>query len=180
MNDVIFTQYPDIVAMRETGVLIDERPSGLPEDAVMVSFTCSDGHRIQEIFKRQIEMHKCNVHLIALNGGAMLLSDACPANNEFPLHRGLADMVIASCAIKNTQLIALGSHWPCAVAAKYGLSVDDVLTLTVHGHNLIEARRPDLKAFCFFHVAHPNGRPRTYTIEEKHEHFKHKVLLLPA
>lgn len=171
-------QYADILALRSSKVLTEVVPAGLDPKAVMVAISCSDGHRIKDIFNHHCREQKCNIHLLALNGGAMLLSEACPANSEFPWYRGLSAMIIQSCDIKSTNLVAVGSHWPCAVAKKYDLSVDDVLNLTLHGRLEIKRLRPNLKVYAFFHVVHADGRHRSYTVNHKHAHFANRRLLI--
>ncbi len=171
-------QYAHILALRNDLKVLDEhQPAGLPEDAVMVAISCADGHRIKDIFDHHHDTQKCNIHLLALNAGALLLSEACPENNDFPWAQGLRQMVLKSCAIKKTKFVALGSHWPCAVAMEHGLSVDDVLTMTLHARLKLKELDPTLQVYCFFHVAHLDGRPRTYSIAHKHEYFGDMVLL---
>ncbi|MEK7537893.1 MAG: hypothetical protein AAB619_02895 [Patescibacteria group bacterium] len=170
-------QYADILALRSNCVLTEVYPAGLDPDAVMVSVFCSDGHRFDDAYTHKRSVQKCRIHPLSLNGGAQLLSEACPANHEFPWHRGLPDMIRQSCELKSTNLVALGSHWPCAVAEKFNLSVDDVLVLTLHGRLVLKRQYPDLEVYTFFHVVHADGRHRSYTVDHKHPHFANRRLL---
>ena len=171
-------QYRHIVDLRENcQVLKDITSAGLPENGMVIALTCSDGDRFQDYFEHHQKTQQCKIHPLSLNGGAMLLSEACPENNIFAWHRGLTGMILKSCSIKQTNIVALSSHWPCAVASEHNLSVDDVILLTIHGRLILKQLNSRIKVYCCFHVAHLDGRHRTYTIDHQHKYFQRQALL---
>lgn len=161
---------------------LDElRPAGLNADGMIITVTCGDGDRIEDILGHKRETHRCKVHALCENGGAMLTSEAYPANSEeWPWGRLLRRSVLDACELKRTNLVALGSHYPCGIAKKLGISLDDVIRLTVDGKRTLKLMKPDLEVYCFLHVAHPDGRPRTYTIDHKYPPFSEGGILQPA
>lgn len=178
-------QYQQIIDLRnappnsEGRRPLDElKPAGFNADGMIITVTCGDGDRIEDILGHKRETHRCKLHALCDNGGAMLASEAFPGNSEeWPWGRLLRRSVLDACEVKETNLVALGSHYPCGIAKKHGLSSIDVIRLTVDGRRELKAQKPELEVYCFLHVAHLDGRPRTYTIDHKYAPFSEGGIL---
>ncbi len=188
IHGVTETDYQRVMELRNAPPNSDGRrpldelkPAGFNEDGMIITVSCGDGDRIEDILGHKRVTHCCKVHAICQNGGAMLMSEACPANSEeWPWGRLLRRSVLDACELKGTNLVALGSHYPCGLAKKLGISLDDVIRLTVDAKRTLKAMQPSLEVYCFFHVAYYDGRARTYTIDHKYTPFSEGGILPPA
>lgn len=142
--------------------------------------TCGDGHQIGDILGYQVAVcgeHREDpvVHVLALNGGALLIPEDSPLNNDFPTtDLLLLEQMRVAKDVKDLSIFALYTHHPCAMAARVGLTLPQQINLLLEAKRRVKQTMPGVKAACFCHVDHfsLNGeqKRRTYYVDE--EQFK--------
>lgn len=139
--------------------------------------TCGDGHQICDILEHQAAVcgEFCEdpvIHVLALNGGALLIPEDSPLNTDFPAKDlMLLEEMRVACEVKNLGVIALYTHYPCAMARREALSLPKQLDLLARAKRRVKKEMPAIKVACFCHVDHcelsGEQKRRTYYFDEE-------------
>lgn len=140
------------------------------DGAVLVA--CADGDQLWDVFAHhaQTQVHRATprMHLLSLNGGALLLpfnSKLSRATHE-DIH--LLRHIKAGLQMKTMKTIALYAHAPCNAATQCELDVLQCVGYLMDAKVRIKEEVPDVSVACFLHVDYSNDndaeRKRTYFV----------------
>ena len=136
-----------------------------------IMVACSDGDQLYDLISRHTNLCQNNpnhtrIHLIALNGGALLLDATSPLGKEVPAHpeyRVILRHLLGARELKKITSVALYSHAPCGMADKFGLSVADILRSLAWAKTFLENFHK-FKAANFLHVDYGQGVKNSYHV----------------
>jgi hypothetical protein len=149
--------YTFINEMRESGVFEDVIPEKLQANSRMVVCQCGDGHRFRDWFKHLSETLCYNaelIHPITLNGGALNLSFYSPLTNRGGVQHDMVCLqnIREGCEIKNTKIVPIGVHFPCGMAASFGLSARQTLSRFIEAKQRLRTSIPGVQPIMLVHV----------------------------
>lgn len=152
---------PEFRKLRDSGVLCDIERHRIDATGGVIFVPCGDGHQFDDLFShlRGLLIHQISVleqphiHLIALNGGAMLL----PALSPFAAHVPNSDIVmldniVGAYRMKGFRTVILEVHAPCGMANLMQLSPLQQIDLLMEAKVRVKEHLPGVKVACFFHT----------------------------
>lgn len=119
---------------------------------------CSDGHQFGDVYghiatvcKQVVDVDL--IHPVALNGGAMLMSNLLPEKQCRHGNTMLENILEASQPnVKNTKDVFLYAHFPCAIARGNGIGVVDQGLYLMKAKKRLQEADPGMRIKCFFHI----------------------------
>lgn len=149
---------------------------------------CSDGDQFDDVYSHIAGVCKETVatnriHPVALNGGAILMSNQLPEQQRRHGDCMLENILKAS-EIKKIEDVFLYTHFPCAIASSNGLAVIDQGRYLMMAKKRLRETSPNLRIKCFFHidmydeVEGDSHKRRTYFVPK--EMWENEAYLLPV
>lgn len=151
-----------------------------------VCISCADGHQLPDIIQHLYDgrFPRWNrlwgflrrrpspcTHILALNGGGLLLSPGCRLN------QGESAILLRQAAtaleLKNLSVITPLAHYPCGAAALAHMPVAEVLRHLRAAAQELRRRFPQATIVPLFHIDWGCGRKRTYVLREDDPFFAH-------
>lgn len=143
--------------LRGKGLLkdVDAHRINLTDGAILV--TCADGDQLPDIFGNFSEAclaHRATprVHVLGLNGGALLLPRDTPLNTANREDLVLLSHIRTAIKLKNIRTVALYAHAPCGAAGLAKLSLLEVVNMLAKAKARVKEEIPESKVACFMHV----------------------------
>jgi len=154
--------------LREKNILADVDAHLLNQKDGVIMIACSDGDQMPDVFKKQSELilDQCEnprIHVLALNGGALVVPNDSPLNQEINNAEVLLKNLEGAIELKKIHTLILYAHAPCGAAGLFNLDVNSVIEALVKSKEIIKQRFTGLKVACFFHVDWGDHK-RTYFI----------------
>ncbi len=154
--------------MREFGVLRDAEGHRLDQASGVILVACADGDQMPDLFRFQAGMSDGQrevprVHVLALNGGALLIPDGSPITNVGE-DRVIIEHLRGAQGLKGISTVALYVHAPCGMAYGAQLSFEGVIGLLMQAKTRVKEMVPGLRVACFCHVDKGEGNRRTYFV----------------
>lgn len=158
----------------EVGVLEDVDAHRLDQNDGAVLVTCADGDQLWDIFahhaQTQVRRVTPRIHLLSLNGGALLLPYdsrlSSGTHEDLPLLRHIK----AGLAMKGMKTVALYAHAPCVAATQCKLDILQSVHYLMNAKLRTKEEIPSITVACFMHVDFGSGvaseehRKRTYFV----------------
>ncbi len=150
--------------LREEGVLSEVSLDSMDLSNGVIMLTCADGDQFESYYSHLAELTKKQlarprVHTLALNGGALLLSDLWPTKEEgVALERHIS----AAVDLKKIYTVVLFVHAPCGAAGLCHWTIEQVIDAGVQAKTRIKSLRSDVKVICLIHVDWGHDKKRTY------------------
>lgn len=157
-----------ITALRNGGVLRNTRPSIDEELNGAITVICGDADRVLELLSHHTDhcqryRKEKRVHLLSLNGGALLLAPHSPFVRSYG-DRVLKEHIEGAMNLKHIHDVSLYNHVPCGMAYGHGLDVFDVLDMQFAAEFALRKKLSDVQTTCYIHVDYGNGIMRTYRV----------------
>ena len=158
-----------IASLRERGVLVPVEGHRLDLGRGVIMVTCPDCDQRADLFNHQEAVFReqgldPRIHALGLNGGALLVAEESPLNDELGEDRVLIAHMKGARQLKGINTVALYSHIPCGAAGLANLSSEEVVDFLVLGKRRVRAEIPEAKVACFLHVDKGEGNKRTYFV----------------
>lgn len=140
----------------------------LPSSVIMV--ICGDGDHVSDKFGYQEQLCRWKeetprIHLIAMNGGALLIPGASPLCEDGAVMRR---HIAKARVLKNINDVVLYVHAPCGVAREFGLGFEDIVGWLMAAKRRLKSEHPDIgRIFPFLHVHRQDGAKNTYFVSKK-------------
>lgn len=152
--------------LRVFGVLQDVDEHRLSQEEGVILFTCGDGDQMPDIWRFQTSLMQnqrpnLRIHVIAVNGGALLLAKDSPLSQDEE-RRFLLSQIAGAKQLKHINTVALNAHAPCGMAGLLDLDAERVIDLLKGAGASVREEFPDMQVACFLQV--DNGRQRTYFV----------------
>jgi hypothetical protein len=183
------SDYAAIRELRKCRALVGIEDEKLPTGPAVI-IGCGDKDRAPEmidfardVFRRRngkADQKEEFVHLILLNGGGLLIPDRSPLSRhmccgvQVPMDLAVIQQIREGAAIKNATIIGVSVHFPCGMAAKHHMRVEDVLDYAADAKVRLRQAFPGFNVIGFIHVDydgrehHHNGkRFKTYVIKRE-------------
>lgn len=162
--------------LRDAGVMEEMCAGDMHLESGMIVVSCADGDQMEDEFEHlRALFHRASanarIHLLALNGGALLISpdwpDSSAAGDVFIKH------IVQAEELKRIKTVALFTHIPCGAAGMVRWGVARVIDQLIAAKLRIKEQIPETKVICLLHVdwSKCNGgddpRKRTYHIKKE-------------
>lgn len=176
MGAQVTTQDADVLRrLRDEGIIEEVRAGAMHLEEGMIVVSCADGDQMEDEFEhlRALFHHasaSARIHLLALNGGALLISPHWPntsAGNVLVEHIRQAE------ELKGTKTVALFTHVPCGAAGIVKWGVAQLIDQLINAKQRLKEKNPSITVICLLHVdwSKCNGgddpRKRTYHIKKE-------------
>jgi len=155
--------------LRRDNVLEEVELKSLDLSNGVIAVVCADGDEFFDYYthiagleKQQLGRER--VHILALNGAALLLSNEWPDKEEGLV---LRRHINAAVDLKDIHTVVLYTHAPCGAAGMCSMGAQKILDLLIQAKENVKQIRSDIKVICFVHVDWGEGRKRTYFISKK-------------
>ncbi len=155
--------------LRQENILEEVKPKSLDLSNGAIAVVCADGdqffdyyNHVTSLAKEQLGRER--VHIMALNGAALLLSNEWPDKEEGVVLRRHINVAVD---LKEIHTIILYVHAPCGAAGICHFDAKKVLDLLVQAKDNVKQIRPDIKVICFVHVDWGEGKKRTYFLSRE-------------
>ncbi|MFZ6014982.1 MAG: hypothetical protein ACOYUZ_01340 [Patescibacteria group bacterium] len=154
--------------MREQHILDDVDSCKLDISNGIILVTCSDGDQILDTLEHaQRLFHEQNIkpriHVIALNGGGLLISDKSPLVASKREDLTILEHIAVAQKLKGINTVAIYTHAPCGAGTLAGLTLEQEIELLLSAKVRIKETIPDTNVSCFCHIDRGNGK-RTYHV----------------
>lgn len=160
--------------LRAERVLVDIDPKRIDVRNGVIALFCSDGDQKEDLdghlaeLCREQQQGKAREHVLALNGGAILLSGIWQYREEAVVIRRHLEQAVA---LKGIKTVALYGHWPCGAAGVMQYPILKVIACLMEAKAKVKRMFDgDVRVVPFFHVdwAEEKERKRTYflSVEE--------------
>lgn len=154
--------------LRESAVLVEIQNRHFAKHSTgHILVFCGDGDQSVDLLNHHIglmtgQCQQCRPHLLALNGGALLLSP------EFPVAKNKAGRVLlkqirGAVALKNIQTVVLYTHAPCGAAGLAHVGLLEQIYFLLRAKLLVK-QSSSLEIICLFHIDKGEGNKRTYFV----------------
>jgi len=149
--------------------LEEVQPKSLDFSNGVIAVVCADGDQFFDYYTHIVSLAKEQLgreraHIMALNGGSLLLSNEWPDPEEAVVLKRHINVAVD---LKNIHTIALYVHAPCGAAGICHFDVKKVLDLLVQAKENVKKIRDDIKVICFVHVDWGDGKKRTYFLSRE-------------
>lgn len=153
-----------LVNLRANNILEEVEPSSMDLSNGIIIVACADGDQFEDYYSHIAGIAKDviqreRVHVLALNGGAFLLSESWPSQKESEV---LKNHLHTAVDLKEIHTVVLYGHAPCGAAGKCNFDVPTVLYHLAEAKDVAKSIREDIKVICFLHVDWGEGKKRTY------------------
>lgn len=127
----------------------------LSRGIIMVS--CPDCDQRPDMFKFKEDVFRDRgldprIHPLLLNGGALLIPEESPLNDEDKEDRVLLKQIRQTRELKGINTVALYTHMPCGAAGLAKLSSEEVIDFLMLGKLRVRQEVIGSKVACFLHV----------------------------
>ncbi|MDP3963112.1 MAG: hypothetical protein Q8Q39_01310 [bacterium] len=175
MGKISASDFKSIVELRKFGVLADVDPHRLPQKEGVIATPCADGDQMIDVFTRQVEYaaqagHAPRPHMLALNGGALLIAEDSPLNKKLREDLVYIEHIKGGIMLKGMRTIVLYTHAPCGAAGLVKLSFVECIELLIKAKARISSEIPDAKVVCFCHIDRETDgkhKKNTYFVDEE-------------
>ena len=141
-----------------------------------IAILCGDCIHSGDIIDHHREVCGHAPHILALNGGSLLIPKNSPLNGASVRGNILIEDIVESVEFKGIKKIIIYAHNICGKAHGVRLSFRDSVALHVGAKrrlkqsrlicSRLEAQEPSI--YCFHHVFFPNGDRKTFFISPPH------------
>ncbi|MBP9864431.1 hypothetical protein KBC54_03215 [Patescibacteria group bacterium] len=154
----------------------------------IILMPCGDGDQFHDLYKHLAETVQFQslprIHVLSLNGGALLIPEHSPFNKERDYGSVLIEHAVTAVKLKGIQTIVLEAHAPCGMARAAGLDLVSVVRLLVAAKRRLKVHLPNVSVALFFH-AHRADCRNTYFVsaqkfEEWFDRHRDRALDIPA
>jgi hypothetical protein len=154
--------------LREQHILGDVDSCKLDIVNGIILVTCSDGDQILDTLEHAQGLFrersiKPRIHLIALNGGALLVSKKSPLVADDREDQIILKHVAKAQKLKGINTIALYTHAPCGAGTDAGLSLQQEIKLLFSAKGRIKEELPNFQVAFFCHIDRGDQK-RTYHV----------------
>lgn len=179
MATISETDLRAIISLRKDGVLADIDPHRLTQQKGVIVVPCADGDQMPDVFAQQAAYAEQaglepRPHVLALNGGALLLPENSPLNKAVREDLVLLKHIKDAVPMKNIHTVVIYTHAPCGAAGAANLSFVRCMDLLVKAKARIKEKIPEVKVACFCHVDRSDEgghhKRRTYYVDEVRWH----------
>jgi len=146
------------------GVLEEVEPASMDLSDGVIMITCADADQFVDYYSHialisKSVVEKDRTYVLALNGGAFLLSGSWPSQRESEILKSHIEEAVKE---KNIQTIILYGHISCGAAGMCGLDVPTALYHLAEAKDVAKSINDNVKVICFLHVDEGSGRKTTY------------------
>lgn len=154
--------------LREENILEEVAPQSLDLSNGVIAVVCADGDQFFDYYSHiaslaREQLGRERAHMLALNGGALLLSNEWPDPEEAIVLKRHINVAVD---LKNIHTVVLYVHAPCGAAGICHFDAKKVLDLLVQAKENVKLIRGDIKVICFVHVDWGEGKKRTYFLSQ--------------
>jgi hypothetical protein len=156
-----------VTQLREAKVFQDVADNRLEQANGIILVACGDGDELPELLsfiQARMSSQELNprIHLINLNGGALLIP------KESPVNSGEGDFIVShvleAAQLKGISSVALYVHAPCGKARTQNLTLEQIIFLLFLAKQQIQTKAQALNIACFIHINKGDGNRRTYYV----------------
>lgn len=145
-------EYKLVRGLKHRKALVHIPPGGFAKNGG-VAFMCGDGD--MDMPKHHREIVSARPHLKTDFGGAILLAPSFRGYDE--THADLImENIVAGMTSKKTSTFFCYFHYPCAMAKKYGHTVEDIFKMIPEVRDILLTRYGMRKIVFFFHIKRLN------------------------
>lgn len=156
--------------LRKQHILDDVDTHRLDLSAGVILVTCSDGDQILDTISHAMRLFdeqsiKPRIHLIALNGGGLLVSEKSPlvANKREDLI--ILEHIAVAQKLKGINTVALYTHAPCGAGTLASLTLEQEIDLLLAAKTRLKETVSGIRAACFCHIDRGDDK-RTYFVSK--------------
>jgi len=145
--------------LKDIGVLRKIRNFDDTYKGGFVFCVCGDCDRFPELYRYQ--KNKCKEagypirsHLIALNGGPLLIANNSPLNTDGE-SKIIKKHIAGAMQIKSIETIVAMFHWQCGAALNAGMSIEETFACYYNGIQELQSAHPDARIITKCHLHKP-------------------------
>lgn len=147
-----------IKGLRDNSLLshISENPSVGDRANGIILLACGDCDKFPELLEYERSLflkhgQEPRIHLLALNGGGLLLSPRCPLNADCQTAQSLLSQIKDSAVLKKITEVVIYGHHPCGAAGLANLSLEQSMEWLALGADRVGSMLKNLRVTCNFH-----------------------------
>lgn len=143
--------------LRSKGIISHIQNNPVNRDNGIILIACGDCDRFDELYEFEKSLFRKSglnprIHLLALNGGGLLVHPKSPLNDDFSSSQTLLFHSKNSSPLKEIHEVVMYSHDPCGAAAGSQLSIRDSFKWLAGGAAYLGNTLKNLNITCNFHL----------------------------